>query len=280
MSVWLCIACSTELAGRAATCPACGPLTEGQRAEEVEELRGQLERSARHLAFTREMAEAAIWLAVRFRFLGAGWKRLAKRLNAEVLEALGGEIDAREEAQTLHDQLAVAAREAYGLEEVLRALGVEHADDAVGEVERLRAARSGSWTCAGCAVAVDPNEEVDPPPEVLCSSCLEAEQERCTALDAEVFDLRAETNLLSLLTRESFFLVPVWYEPTPGARFAGVVIARGSLHGTARVRMCAAYWAFKGGREGRVAIAPVGSMRHRPEPHRIDERAAEEAHGG
>lgn len=50
----------------------------------------------------------------------------------------------------------------------------------------------------------------------------------------------------------------VWYEPSDGVLFAGVVLGNGSLPETCRVMLCAPYWMWKSdfGRRG-VGAAPA-----------------------
>lgn len=38
----------------------------------------------------------------------------------------------------------------------------------------------------------------------------------------------------------------VWYEPSEGVRFAGVVVGDGTLPNTKRVKLAAAYWHWRG----------------------------------
>ena len=52
----------------------------------------------------------------------------------------------------------------------------------------------------------------------------------------------------------------IWYEPTPGLRFAGVVLGKGTLPNTLRVLLTVNYWAWKGRSAPRNAAQPAISV--------------------
>ena len=61
----------------------------------------------------------------------------------------------------------------------------------------------------------------------------------------------------------------VWYAPTPGARFAGIVVGEGTLRGTMAVRLHASYWQCKGrANDSGIAVA-VADQRLTPRDVRI-----------
>ena len=61
----------------------------------------------------------------------------------------------------------------------------------------------------------------------------------------------------------------VWYAPTPGARFAGIVVGEGTLRGTMAVRLHAFYWYFKDRVNDSCIAVAVAISRLTPRNERI-----------
>ena len=62
----------------------------------------------------------------------------------------------------------------------------------------------------------------------------------------------------------------IWYQPSPGVRFAGVVMGSGALAGTLRVCMTDAYWRMsRGGSGTRPDLPAVDQNRCYPRDTRV-----------